>query len=342
MFQDEFEKLINDYPETVNDKRKFTGLLKDSFPDNPMQINLIGSALALGIVQDIQNCSLINNSFAYRFVKRMVDELGVSRLNADWAVSVWCVCYGQNILKKECEIKISKGKSGTAPAIAADKDPGSNKKYNDLFRYAQTTEGYGISGFSGQSNKTIVFPNKYNGATVKEIMADSFSGSDVENIVMSEGITVINERAFKGCTTLKQAVFSGTLEQIGQYAFSETGFKKIIIPQSVYWIGRGAFSQCKQLESVEFGSGMGSIPEEIFKGCDALTDIKLPGSIDSIGGGAFEDCISLQNITIPETVKDIGENAFTGVHPEFMIMCHRLSAAEQYARSCGIKFQIIY
>ena len=92
MFQDSFEQLLRDYPDAVSDRRKLAGLLKDYFPDRQMQVNLISEVHTLGIVQDIQSAAQINNAFAYRYVKRMVDEFGVSRLNADWAVSIWCVC----------------------------------------------------------------------------------------------------------------------------------------------------------------------------------------------------------------------------------------------------------
>ena len=44
--------------------------------------------------------------------------------NADWAVSVWCVCYGKNILHKPCDIEISQAKSGQKPAIVEEKNNG--------------------------------------------------------------------------------------------------------------------------------------------------------------------------------------------------------------------------
>lgn len=365
MFEKEFERLLGTYPDAVSDKRKFMGLLKDFFPDKQMQTNLINTVFSLGIVQDIQNVAVINNSFAYRFVKRMVDEFGVSRLNADWAVSVWCVCYGQNILRKRCEIKISQAKSGAAPAIVEERPSTSSKQYGDLFRYTKIPEGYGVVGFSGQNKKTIIFSDKYNGIPIKKIMPNSFAECEVQEVVMSEGISVIDEGAFKGCYDLKQAIFpfslreikdnafSGckelvtaalpvALEQIGKYAFAGTGFKKFSIPKSVYWIGEGAFSDCKRLNNIEIPDNIISIPDKLFKGCESLTDIRLSESIDSIGESAFEGCTSLQSIVIPEAVKTIGENAFANVHPKFTLLCQRLSVAEQYARKHNLRFQIIY
>ena len=365
MFEKDFEILLRDYPDAVNDKRKFMGLLKDFFPDKQMQTNLLSTVFSLGIVSDIQSVAVVNNAFAYRYVKRMVDEYGVSRLNADWAVSVWCVCYGQNTLHKRCEIKISQAKSGAAPSIVEERPTGSSKQYGDLFQYAKLPDGYGVTGFSGQNKKTIIFPDKHSGLPVKKIMPNAFMECEVEEIVMSGGVSIIDEGAFKGCTHLKQAIlpfslleikdnaFAGckelitaalpmALEQIGKYAFAGAAFKKVTVPKSVYWIGEGAYSDCKRLTEIEIPDNIISIPDKMFKGCESLTEIKLPDTIDSIGISAFEDCSSLQSITIPEAVKTIGEDAFVGVHPKFTLLCYRLSAAEQYARKHNIKFQIIY
>jgi hypothetical protein len=80
----------------------------------------------------------------------------------------------------------------------------------------------------------------------------------------------------------------------------------------------------------------------MFQGCASLAEIKLPDTIDAIGESAFAGCAALQSLVIPESVKSIGEQAFADTHPQFTLLCYRLSAAEQYARAKGITFQIIY
>ena len=121
-----------------------------------------------------------------------------------------------------------------------------------------------------------------------------------------------------------------------------TALKKIRIPKTVYWLGEGAYADCKCLSGIEIPDTIVSVSDKLFKGCEALTDIKLPESIDSIGEGAFEGCVALQNLVIPQAVKTIGENAFQNVSPKFTLLCKRLSVAERYARSHDIRFQIIY
>lgn len=365
MFEDDFTQMLSRYPDAVSDRRKFIGLMKDIFPDQLMQVNLVNNVFDLGIAKEITSIAHISNAFAFRFVKRLVDEFGVSRLNADWAISVWCVCFGQRVLHKSCDIKISAAKSGATPAIKEERSPDAGKQYGELFRYNKISGGYGVTGFSGQNKRTIIFPNKYNGQPVKNIMASAFAECEVQEVIMTDGIEIIEEGAFKGCKELKQVIFPDTLrevgdsafdgcgslitaalpvgvEQLGRYAFSGTGLKSISIPQSVYWTGEGVYSNCKKLNNVALPDNIISIPNGLFCGCETLADIRLPETIDGIGESAFEGCSALQSITIPESVRSIGEKAFANVHPKFMILCQRQSVAEQYARKHDITFQIIY
>ena len=43
--------------------------------------------------------------FAYRFEKRLVNDIGISIENAKWAVSAWCAIYGKEVLNKPCDIE---------------------------------------------------------------------------------------------------------------------------------------------------------------------------------------------------------------------------------------------
>lgn len=353
------------HPDAVMEKKRFAGLVRDLFPGQQMQVNLICMVWELGIANDIQAAQHISNSFAFRYVKRLVDEYGVSRLNADWAVSVWCVCYGQQTLHKGCDIKISQAKAGAAPAIKEERQPDAGTQYGDLFRYAAVDGGYGVTGFAGQNKRTIIFSNRYDNRPVKRIMANSFSECEVQEAVMTDGIEVIEKDAFKGCKDLKQVIFALTvkeigdgafsgcrsltmaalppfLEQIGRYAFSGTDLKTLTIPSTVYWTGEGVYSNCTRLNKAKIPDNIISIPDRMFKGCTGLKEVLLPDCIDSIGEEAFAGCVSLETITIPETVRNIGRDAFAGVAAHFTLLCNRLSPAEKYARENNIKFQIMY
>lgn len=357
--------MLLQYPEAAADPRILTGLLNDYFPTQPMQVNLIDTASALGIAEELRNTALISHPFAYRFVKRLMEEYGISRANADWAVSVWCVCYGRNILKKPCEISLSQPGGGAKPAVLPPKASRSNPQYGDLFTYTVLPEGLGVTGFQGEDKKTLIFSDRHGGLPIKRILPAAFAECAVQQVVMAEGINAIGERAFAGCTELKQAIlpfslrhigdeaFAGctslvtavlpaALEQIGSFAFQGTALKTAMIPSTVHFLGEGIYADCKRLNHIEIPPHIRSLPAELFKGCESLMDIKLPPALGSIGAGAFAGCTALERLVIPGSVQKIGENAFAGVHPKFMLLCPRLSAAEEYAREHDIRYQIVY
>ena len=151
--------MLRKHEESLNDKKRFTALVKDLFPDQAKNVNLLLMAYNMGIAQDIQNTSRINNTFAFRYVKQLMDDFGMSRVNADWIVSVWCVCYGNKVLGRTCEIGLQK--QGSGPAIQ-DEQSSSGKSYGDLFTYKKSQQGSGlaVTGFSGSKNTTIIFQNK--------------------------------------------------------------------------------------------------------------------------------------------------------------------------------------
>ena len=88
--------------------------------------------------------------------------------------------------------------------------------------------------------------------------------------------------------------------------------KHLIIPGSIQVIGRGAFTNCRQLETVYMLDGVTSIRAEAFYLCDNLLSCHIPNTVVSIDEGAFCACHKLTTITIPDGVTVIGSETFYG------------------------------
>ena len=93
----------------------------------------------------------------------------------------------------------------------------------------------------------------------------------------------------------------------------------IIIPKNVIYksrtftvteIGRGAFSNCRELTYVELPNSIVKINEYAFNGCRKLLDISISESVTHIEESAFEDCFLLNRFTIGKNVVYIGNDVF--------------------------------
>ena len=366
MFEKEFEKVLSQYRDAVDDKKKFTGLIKDFFhnPEDVKAVNLILMAYDMGIVEDMNKTARINNTFAYRYVKQLMDDYGMSRVNADWIVSMWCVCYGSHLLNKPCEIKLQE--QGSGPAIKEEQSPNAGKKYGDLFTYKQSKQGNGltVSGFMGNMRQTVIFQNYHEGKPVIEIGDGLFAEEQIEEAIITDGIGFIGKNAFSGCKKLHQAVlpisvkelgdssfegceslksvnFPELLERIGNNAFKGSGLRTISIPKSVYWLGNGVFSECPELNNITIPKNIDKITEGMFEGCTALKKINLHEELERIEDRAFFGCSSLDFIVIPDSVTYIGDDSFAGTDKRFIIQCSFGSYAEQYCRKNKVKYQLV-
>ena len=114
------------------------------------------------------------------------------------------------------------------------------------------------------------------------------NGKLVEDIVIPDGVTSINNYAFWCCDSLTSITIPDSVTSIGVCAFEGcTSLTSVTIPNSVTSIGIGAFCGCTSLTSVIIPDGVSSIGVQAFAYCDYFTSIVIPGSVTHIDGGAF-------------------------------------------------------
>lgn len=116
------------------------------------------------------------------------------------------------------------------------------------------------------------------------------SSSQIDNIVIPDNITVINDNAFHG-----------------------SEITKIVIPSGIREIRSYAFCYCENLKEITFedNSNLETISNSAFSACKSLKEIKLPASVKECGVGAFASCDSLEKVDISETsIRDIRSDLF--------------------------------
>ena len=162
---------------------------------------------------------------------------------------------------------------------------------------------------------------------------EELNASGASRIEIPEGMTVIDNNAFKNNSKLKEVILPSTLKSIGISAFEGTSLSKIELPSSLTYIGENAFANIKTLtevtipKSVEtashafsgdvnlkkviFEDGIVTIPSGILNNT-GLEEIVLPSSVKTIGSYAFSNNKSLEKINLLDGVRQIEEGAFSG------------------------------
>ena len=88
---------------------------------------------------------------------------------------------------------------------------------------------------------------------------------------------------------------------IGETAFWSQFITGVVMPDSVVTIGRDAFMDCIELQSVTFSNSLTEIGLWAFRNCEKLESVALPGSLTLIDGGVFGGCKVLTNIEFSGT-----------------------------------------
>ncbi|MDE6269826.1 MAG: leucine-rich repeat domain-containing protein [Muribaculaceae bacterium] len=184
--------------------------------------------------------------------------------------------------------------------------------------------------------------------SIEEIKQCAFIGcTSLESVVLEDGIKRVGDSAFSSNTSLKSVVLCETLESIGGSSFLNTSIVHINFPNTLATLGRYSFSDCTQLESIDWGNGINQIGEYAFSGSTALkrvnihdlsawckidfngtysnplnyaevlelngesiVDLIIPEDVKEILANAFEGCDSFKTLTIPDYVTAIGQHAF--------------------------------
>ena len=127
-------------------------------------------------------------------------------------------------------------------------------------------------------------------------------------VKLPNGIKEIPSDTFYDCSSLTEFTIPATVTHIGSSAFSSTGLRSIVIPDSVQITKDDSFmfSGCHKLSSIKLPASMKIIPFSFFSNCDSLKTIDIPNGVEIIDGNAFNSCSNIEQLKIPDSVKGIG------------------------------------
>ncbi|MDR2824395.1 MAG: leucine-rich repeat domain-containing protein [Prevotellaceae bacterium] len=166
----------------------------------------------------------------------------------------------------------------------------------------KTTSGYTLS--STFVNSPVQTLNVGSGV----IYLPRLGVPSVQNVNLPEGLQIIGDRAFNGCTNLTSITIPASVRKIENEAFRGTGLTSISIPATCDTVATMGFYNCTNLTEAFVASRV--IGSSAFGNCSNLRNVTLSSDVNSIGSSAFQNCTSLISLEIPASVTFLDDVAY--------------------------------
>ncbi|MBO5327689.1 MAG: leucine-rich repeat domain-containing protein [Clostridia bacterium] len=144
-------------------------------------------------------------------------------------------------------------------------------------------------------------------ANCRKLQKVNFPEYEPEDYLNDEVLREIGGNSFMDCSSLIKLELPETVTFIGHGAFYYcTALKKITFNPRAY-VSACAFAKCTSLKEV---TPVSQVNEGVFSHCESLTSLPITSKVDEIGEDAFEHCDGLTEILIPKQIESIGSLAF--------------------------------
>ena len=147
---------------------------------------------------------------------------------------------------------------------------------------------------------------------IKSVGYGAFYGCiGLKSIVLPDAISIDGDNVFKGCTALESVTLPKNITTLPSYFFDGcTSLPYVKIPDGVTALPAYMFNDCSALQTVDMPDGITSFGNFCFSGCTSLKNFDLPSSLTTIGSYAFQNCTMLTTVSIPSSVSSLSNNTF--------------------------------
>lgn len=187
------------------------------------------------------------------------------------------------------------------------------KKYKEKgFTFSRYAVGNGnemeAKMYEARVSGSITIPDTLGGLPVHELNGALKGNENITAVYGGKQLTIINEKEFYGCKTLKTVDLSDS---------------------SIYSIGKNAFTRCYELETVKIGKYVKDIGNYAFEIVDTkgatdepaddthnvldggkLKEVKIKGTIITVGQRSFQRDANLQKVSLIAPTVNIGFYSF--------------------------------
>ena len=226
-----------------------------------------------------------------------------------------------------------------------------------IYKFHEDEQAYYIASIDGEIDEEITLPTAYEGYPVVGL-EDGAIGyqSKLETVIVPKGYTVLGERAFEQCDSLKKVIINAeietlkkeifsqctslntlvlptTLKKIEWHAFYKTGFKTFALPEGVTAIVEATFADCDNLETLTIPKSVTSIEEYAIRDCEKLKKVTVKAKIKTLESNTFYMCKNLETVILPSSLKKIKGSAFYGSGLSYITIPKNVTTIEENAFS---------
>lgn len=140
---------------------------------------------------------------------------------------------------------------------------------------------------------------------------NAFNSHGCENITLNEGLQRIGAEAF--CNTLiwtaipQKLVIPNSVSYIGTQAFANCNIETLIMPDNIEEIQPSTFKACS-IDFIHLPANLKHVGAYAFAS-NSLDDLVLPEGLETIDEFAFEN-VDVNNLVIPSSVRNLAPKAF--------------------------------
>lgn len=340
----DLKSVLKKHPDCLSSRATFKAVLADSYPTEKRLINMLTILYECGIAVKIankrKNSSDITENEYQNILTQLENDYGIIPKYSCEAVHIWAEAFGVKIQAITSPVVPPLIYEPIIHAPIVEKVVAGCK--SDYETETINTGELLIKKFIGFDEKELIVPNQIDGIPVKIIGEYAFENcAGIERIIISEGITEIENGAFCGCSSLTTVVLPSSLKMLGNKpnvkpamyswqgpreipflgVFEKCAIKTINLPAGLNFLGPRAFRDCTKLERIDLPNGIEKILSNTFNGCKEMKQVICPDNLTKIGNSAFCNC-GLETIDIPPTVTEIEDSAFNGCKSLRQITLH--------------------
>ncbi len=235
-----------------------------------------------------------------------------------------------------------------------------NAQYSTYFTDGSFIRAYlsnyelGVSNISWEDS-FATYSEKANLTSVGSISKDGVwtsedSIKELETFAIPYGVTRIDSKAFRNCTSLESITIPSSVTSIGEGAFSKCRYTISIATlfgmknkeygklNAVHISDLAAWCNIQfDIDNEQDNPSCTSNPlyyaENLYLNGELVTDLVIPDGVTNINDYAFVNCTSLQSVTIPPSVTSISGVAFSGC-PQLIQIENGISYIDKWVVDC--------